>query len=167
MSTLLSSEVFAQTKLWCCCTSVSAVCPLCLHGEEEEKKKKKHPSRRPLFHFKNTISINSSVPLGASLSSDSCQRARKRSSATYCFLAGPVWATLSECRWSKRRWGGAAGKLNWAEPSRAELFSRTGRPPGLRHHQLPELRESGGLVRHGEEGQWRVRHPACHLPDRE
>lgn len=123
--------------------------------------------------WKTQININSSIPHSVSLSSDSCQCAKKRSSATYCFLAGPVWATLSACRWSKWR-GEAAGRtlgcvrcLVEAELSWAELFSHAGRPPGLRHHQLPELRESGGLVRHGEEGQRRVRHPARHLPDRE
>lgn len=78
--------------------------------------------------WKTQININSSIPHSVSLSSDSCQCAKKRSSATYCFLAGPVWATLSACRWSKWR-GEAAGRtlgcvrclveaeLSWAELS--------------------------------------------------
>ena len=39
-------------------------------------------------------------------------------------------------------------------------FTNSGCSSGIRHYQLPELWESGGLVQHGEEGQWGIWYPA-------
>lgn len=65
--------------------------------------------RRRLKLLKFTLNKNSNTDHSLLLSSDLCQCAEKRSSATYCFLAGPVRATLSQCRWSQCR-----GEAEWS-----------------------------------------------------